>query len=58
LSPARHPDTLQRCTRFADAQVALYVQKDLAPTKSLDNGGTDDSRAASQTFLGPGPARC
>jgi len=33
LSTARYPDTLQRCTRFAlDAQVSLYIQKDLAPS--------------------------
>ncbi|GAB1316626.1 dynein heavy chain, partial [Madurella fahalii] len=43
LSSTRYPDTLQRCTRFAlDAQVALYVQKDLVPTDSLENGNVDD----------------
>ena len=46
LSKTRRPDTLQRCTRFAlDAQVALYIQKDLAPTHTLENGDTDEGRA-------------
>ncbi|KAL9129037.1 MAG: hypothetical protein Q9217_002407 [Psora testacea] len=38
LSDAKRQDTVQRCTRFAsEAQVALYVQKDIAPT-DLPNG--------------------
>lgn len=42
LSKARYADTLQRCTRFAvDAQVALYVQKDLVPTDTAEDGEVD-----------------
>jgi dynein heavy chain 1 len=49
LSKTRYPDTLQRCTRFAvDTQVALYIQKDLAPTNRLENGDTDESRRPSR----------
>lgn len=47
LSKARYPDTVQRCSRFAlDAQVALYVQKDLAALpEALENGASvDDDR--------------
>lgn len=53
LCPARYQDTLQRCARFADAQVALYIQKDLAPTTSLDDGSADEGRTAAPRFLGP-----
>ncbi|KAK4240895.1 dynein heavy chain, N-terminal region 1-domain-containing protein [Achaetomium macrosporum] len=43
LSKTRYPDTLQRCTRFAlDAQVALYIQKDLIPADSLENEDTEN----------------
>ncbi|KAK3324626.1 dynein heavy chain, N-terminal region 1-domain-containing protein [Cercophora scortea] len=43
LSKARYPDTVQRCTRFAlDAQVALYIQKDVAPSTALENAADDD----------------
>ncbi|KAK0701769.1 dynein heavy chain, N-terminal region 1-domain-containing protein [Lasiosphaeria miniovina] len=43
LSKARYSDTVQRCSRFAlDVQVALYIQKDLAPTNSLKNGNSDE----------------
>jgi dynein heavy chain 1 len=47
LSETRYNDTLQRCTRFAvDAQVALYIQKDLVPTDALEDGDVDDSTIA------------
>jgi dynein heavy chain 1 len=37
LSKSRHADTVQRCTRFAsEAQVALYVQKDITAGDGLD----------------------
>lgn len=39
LSKSRYSDTVQRCTRFAsDAQVSLYIQKDLASTPEVGNG--------------------
>lgn len=39
LSKARYQATVDRCTRFAlDTQVALYIQKELAPTTGLTNG--------------------
>lgn len=42
LHKSRYADTVHRCTRFAsDALVALYIQKDLAPATSLENGTTD-----------------
>ncbi|KAL9102708.1 MAG: hypothetical protein Q9163_002170 [Psora crenata] len=38
LSDAKRKDTVQRCTRFAsESQVALYVQKDIAPS-DIPNG--------------------
>ncbi len=44
LSRTRYHDTLQRCTRFAqDAQVALYIQKDLLPN-TLENGASGESK--------------
>ena len=46
LSKARYSDTVQRCSRFAlDAQVALYIQKNLAATEALENGTADDRTA-------------
>ncbi|KAK3294055.1 dynein heavy chain, N-terminal region 1-domain-containing protein [Chaetomium fimeti] len=43
LSETRYHDTLQRCNRFAvDSQVALYIQKDLVPTDTLEDGDVDD----------------
>lgn len=43
LSKAKHSDTVQRCTRFAtEAQVALYVQKDLVASEETE--GTDDGQ--------------
>lgn len=52
LSTARYPDTLQRCTRFAlDAQVSLYIQKDLAPsTESLDDVTTEEGKDSWDAF--------
>ncbi|KAK1752146.1 dynein heavy chain, cytoplasmic [Echria macrotheca] len=42
LHKSRYADTVHRCTRFAsDSLVALYIQKDLAPTTSLENGTTE-----------------
>jgi dynein heavy chain 1 len=42
LSESRYNETLQRCTRFAsEAQVALYVQKDIV-TAEETNGETED----------------
>lgn len=44
LSTARHSDTLQRCTRFAnDALVSMYIQKDLPATPQLENGDAESS---------------
>ncbi|KAM7195585.1 Dynein heavy chain, N-terminal region 1 domain containing protein [Rhypophila sp. PSN 637] len=44
LSKFRYSDTVQRCSRFAlDAQVALYIQKDLAALpEALENGASAD----------------
>jgi dynein heavy chain 1 len=51
LSKTRYSDTLQRCSRFAlDTQVALYIQKDLIPTDSLENGAADDCMTAFRPF--------
>ncbi|KAL2153811.1 hypothetical protein VTH82DRAFT_4967 [Thermothelomyces myriococcoides] len=51
LSKARYADTLQRCTRFAvDAQVALYVQKDLVPTDTAEDGEVDGTPSHSYTI--------
>ena len=37
LSPAKRLESVQRCTRYAsESQVALYVQKDIAPTNPLN----------------------
>ncbi|KAJ5412924.1 hypothetical protein N7465_005229 [Penicillium sp. CMV-2018d] len=42
LSESRYNETLQRCTRFAsEAQVALYVQKDIVTVEET-NGETED----------------
>ncbi|KGO60550.1 Dynein heavy chain, domain-2 [Penicillium expansum] len=42
LSESRYNETLQRCTRFAsEAQVALYVQKDIVIAEEA-NGETED----------------
>ena len=42
LSKTQHSDTIQRCGRFAtDSHVALYIQKSLAPTPSLENGAAE-----------------
>lgn len=38
LSPAKYNDTVQRCMRFAsEAQVALYVQKDLVASEDTND---------------------
>lgn len=51
LSETRYNDTLQRCNRFAvDTQVALYIQKDLVPTDTLEDGDVDDGMIAARIF--------
>ncbi len=51
LFASKRNDTLQRCTRFAsDSQVALYVQKDLVPTDSIDSDNHGSS--GQQRFYG------
>ncbi len=48
LSKARLSDTLQRCTRFAnDAQVALYIQKDIAASPEIEDGAGEPSASSS-----------
>lgn len=48
LSSAKYNDTVQRCTRFAsEAQVALYVQKDLVASE--ETNGTDDAQGTCNT---------
>ncbi|OTB20055.1 hypothetical protein K445DRAFT_313860 [Daldinia sp. EC12] len=43
LSKSNYDDTVQRCTRFAtDAQVALYIQKDVKPSDDIPDGSTDN----------------
>lgn len=43
LSPVKYNDTVQRCMRFAsEAQVALYVQKDLVASEEAD--GAEDGQ--------------
>lgn len=43
LSKENYDDTVQRCTRFAtDAQVALYIQKDVKPSDDIPDGPTDN----------------
>lgn len=47
LSESRYNETLQRCTRFAsEAQVALYVQKDIVTVEET-NGETEDQGKSS-----------
>lgn len=42
LSKARYSDTLQRCTRFTnDAQMSMFIQKDLPAAPQLENGNGD-----------------
>lgn len=44
LHKSRYSDTISRCTRFAsDTQHALYIQKDIAQTSTVENG-TDNAR--------------
>lgn len=57
LSKVRYSDTVQRCSRFAlDTQVALYIQKDLAPTTTLD--GENGAEAEERMFPSFKPSRC
>ncbi|KAI8958673.1 cytoplasmic dynein heavy chain [Daldinia sp. FL1419] len=42
LSKSNYDDTVQRCSRFAtDAQVALYIQKDVKPSDDAPDGSTN-----------------
>ena len=51
LSKARYPDTIQQSTRFAtDSQVALYIQKDLAPANALTNGNGEQRTVSHVPF--------
>jgi dynein heavy chain 1, cytosolic len=44
LHKSRYTDTIQRCTRFAtDTQSALYIQKDLVPSSTVENGVEESS---------------
>lgn len=44
LSKSRYSDTLQRCTRFTnEAQMSLYIQKDLPATPAMENGDGESS---------------
>ncbi|KAJ5177895.1 Dynein heavy chain domain-2 [Penicillium coprophilum] len=48
LSELKYNETLQRCTRFAlEAQVALYVQKDIVTVEET-NGETEDQETSVQ----------
>lgn len=39
LHKSRYAETVSRCTRFAnDTQNVLYIQKDIAPSSTLENG--------------------
>lgn len=43
LSSANHSDTIHRCSRFAtDAQVALYIQKDVEPPDVIPDGPAEN----------------
>ncbi|KAI1339525.1 dynein heavy chain, N-terminal region 1-domain-containing protein [Xylariaceae sp. FL0016] len=43
LSDANYADTVHRCSRFAtDAQVALYIQKDIKPSDDVPDGPADN----------------
>lgn len=51
LSPAKLPDTLQRCTRFAlETQEAIYVQKDILDTNQLDGPETSQGGPRHYTY--------
>jgi dynein heavy chain 1 len=40
LHAVRYSETISRCTRFAnDSQNVLYIQKDIAASSAVDNGG-------------------
>ncbi|KAI0484690.1 dynein heavy chain, N-terminal region 1-domain-containing protein [Xylariaceae sp. FL0804] len=44
LSERNYSDTIQRCSRFAsDAQVALYIQKDVRPSDEAADGPADNA---------------
>ncbi|KAI0009506.1 cytoplasmic dynein heavy chain [Xylariaceae sp. FL0662B] len=44
LSKANYADTIQRCSRFAtDAQVALYIQKDIRPSDDVPDDPSDNA---------------
>lgn len=44
LHKSRYSDTIQRCTRFAtDTQTTLYIQKDIIPSSTIQNGDEESS---------------
>ena len=56
LSKAQYPETVQQCARFAnDSQVAMYIQKDLSPSNTIENGDTEQRRRPAQ-FPRPPPS--
>lgn len=58
LHKHRYSDTLQRCTRFAtDSLIALYIQKDILPASTIQNGAEDLSsfNPPSNTLFGEYP---
>jgi hypothetical protein len=51
LSRENHPDTVQRCSRFAtDVQVALYIQKDVKALEDIPDGPSDNGKRWLQQF--------
>jgi len=45
LHKSRLNDTIQRCTRFAtETQPFLYVQKDIVPSATMENGSDEPSK--------------
>lgn len=44
LHKHRYSDTVQRCTRFAtETPNTLYIQKDILPASTIQNGAEDSS---------------
>ena len=51
LSKSKRPDTIQRCQRFAsEAQVVLYVQKDLISTEKTNGVNASSGKISPQGF--------
>lgn len=58
LHKTRYADTVQRCTRFAtDTQTTLYIQKDLNPSSTVQNGD-DEPSMSTHSWCSQGAARC